>query len=231
MKKGLPALIVLCAFGGCTANRAYFLPGRMALSPLDMTPAEVVPLTDSAPPGGPAFLAVSSGGMTKAPAPDGRVVALLHVKFSFRNRTGLEVEFDPAKTKAVVFLGGNAPRPLALEPMWVNEWGEVHDNTVPAGGTGGFDAYYAAAPPGILSAVGGFNVEWSYRLGEEEVAGSTVFHRTRASYYYAASGLPVEYGYYDRHSVYAGPSFFWLWPTVVMPSGGGGGGGASWIRR
>ena len=169
--------------------------------------------------------------MVRSTLPDGKPAALLHVRFAFRNRSGLDVTFDPAKVKVNLFVGRSA-QPAALAPTWIRPMGTVAENCVAKGKTGGFDLYFAIAPPGVVSSVGGFTVQWSYLLGEEEVASSTAFGRTHQLYYhnYGTSSVSVGPGYYETH-YWAGPALYWWLPSLVVHAGGSYGGSSSWIRR
>lgn len=232
MKNCLMPVLFLLAAGGCFSNSAYFLPQGATTSPLDMGPAAVYSLTEHEPPGGPAFLAVSSRGMVRSLLKDGKNVALLHVRFAFRNRSGLDAAFDPAAVKVNLFVARNN-QPVPLKPTWIRPQGDVVDNRVPKGKTGVFDLYFAVAPVGVVSSTAAFTVEWAYTLGDEEVASSTAFGRAPSRAYYDYASSPVPPGYYGARC-YVGPSFYWWWPPVVLSVGGrtyGGGSGSSWIRR
>jgi hypothetical protein len=230
----LPACVFLLS-SGCFSSRAYFLPQGASVSPLDFRPAAVVALTEHSPPGGAAFLAVSSEGMVRSKLPDGKPAALLHVRFAFRNRSGLDVAFDPANVNVNLFVGRSA-QPVPLAPTWIRPMGDVAENRVAKGKTGGFDLYFAVAPPGVVSSVGGFTAEWSYSLGEEEVASGTAFARTHRLLYhdYGTGGVSVGAGYYGTH-YWAGPALYWWLPSLVVRGGSYGGrsysGPSSWIRR
>ncbi|HHN46049.1 MAG TPA: hypothetical protein ENN09_01285 [Planctomycetes bacterium] len=218
---------VLLLMAGCAPSFVFLVPESPEISPMSREPAAVFRLTESDPPGGPAYVALSSRGMARTVLPSGERAAVLHLNVSFRNRTGMDVTFNAADVRVSVTPFSGAP----LAPSWIYPSEERSSpETVPAGKETGYDMYFVLGPPSFIAAVTAVSVSWEYRLGDEVFGTATTFYKApRPPHYYRSYDADAYY--------YAGPSPFFAWWWWPMYIGGGYGGryapppSPTWRRR
>jgi len=220
----MKCVVVLAVFlAGCISSGIYLVPQTPEVSPITQEVGAVYRLTENESPGGaPAVVSLTSHGIARAVLEDGRRVALMHLQFAFRNRTGLDVTFK-ANTALV-----SAP-PVVVQPVqpsWIYP-GEARPmpDLIPAGKDAIYDLYFILGSPGVLSNIGSVSVSWEYTLGDTLYGTATVFFR--------GAGLPSQqYGYetlvtYPSDTIYVDSPIhiWWWWPLYI---GGGHHGGGHW---
>jgi hypothetical protein len=218
-------MAILAVFlAGCAPSGIYLIPQSPEVSPVTQEVGAVYRLTENEAPGGnPAVVSLTSHGIARAVLQDGQRVALMHVQFAFRNRTGLNVTFKAETVKVV------APPMLVqpVEPAWIYP-GEPRPmpDLIPSDKDAIYDLYFILGYPDVMSNLDSVSVTWEYTLGDMLYGTTTVFFR--------GAGLPSQrYGYetmvtYPADTVYVDSPIhiWWWWPLFI--GGGGGHHGGHW---
>ncbi|MBN1809683.1 MAG: hypothetical protein JW909_11495 [Planctomycetes bacterium] len=211
LRMSVQRLLIISLFSaaaGCSPSAISLVPEPGSAASVAGGVAAEYKLIEHDPPGGPATVSLTSGGVARAVLQDGIPVALLHVRIAFVNRTGLDIVFDGSSVRAAT-----APAVIqSASPAWVRPADNRLDaKTIPAGKNGTYDIYFILGRPQLVGMISSVTIDWEYMLGEEHYGTSTVFVRG-----YGAYGRRYgQYSYYgDYRATY--PYFgIWWWPLSV----------------